>query len=249
MNGIDVSEKAGVRFLHFSSDWVQGAMRIARPYALELDYTREMMLPLLMRDEDWPRRVLIVGLGAASQLKFLWRYRPEARFTVVEINPQIPAAARQFFKLPDDAERIDLHIADAADFMIGHKGRYDLILIDGFDAEARANRLDSLAFYLNCKARLAKNGIISVNLLSRRRDFGKSIVHLREAFDDQVLAFPSGDKGNAIAIATSETRRAVSHHELMQADRTFQKTTRLSLMPLLSRLRESALFAGSMMQF
>jgi spermidine synthase len=47
---IDISEEAGVRYLHFGSSWVQGAMRIARPWALELDYTREMMLPLLLRD-------------------------------------------------------------------------------------------------------------------------------------------------------------------------------------------------------
>ena len=29
-NSIDVSEAAGVRYLHFGSEWVQGAMRIAR---------------------------------------------------------------------------------------------------------------------------------------------------------------------------------------------------------------------------
>jgi spermidine synthase len=46
---IDISEEAGVRYLHFGSSWVQGAMRIARPFALELDYTREMMVPLLLR--------------------------------------------------------------------------------------------------------------------------------------------------------------------------------------------------------
>jgi spermidine synthase len=45
---IDISEEAGVRYLHFGSSWIQGAMRIARPFALELDYTREMMVPLLL---------------------------------------------------------------------------------------------------------------------------------------------------------------------------------------------------------
>jgi spermidine synthase len=89
---VDISEEAGVRYLHFGSDWIQGAMRIARPYALELDYTREMMLPLLLRDANWPRRVLVIGLGAASVLKFLWRHRPAARLTVVEIDPQVVAA-------------------------------------------------------------------------------------------------------------------------------------------------------------
>jgi hypothetical protein len=103
---IDISEEAGVRYLHFGSSWVQGAMRIARPFALELDYTREMMVPLLLHGDDWPRSVLQIGLGAASVTKFLHRHRPQAKLTVVEIEPRVEAAARQFFKLPDDPKRI-----------------------------------------------------------------------------------------------------------------------------------------------
>ena len=52
---IEVSEEEGVRYLHFGSSWIQGAMRIARPDALELDYTRDMMFPLLLREGGWPR--------------------------------------------------------------------------------------------------------------------------------------------------------------------------------------------------
>lgn len=48
-HSVDISEESGVRFLHFGSDWVQGAMRIARPWSLELSYTREMMASLLLR--------------------------------------------------------------------------------------------------------------------------------------------------------------------------------------------------------
>jgi spermidine synthase len=40
MASIEISEERGVRYLHFGSPWVQGAMRIARPWALELEYTR-----------------------------------------------------------------------------------------------------------------------------------------------------------------------------------------------------------------
>ncbi|MCC6878882.1 MAG: spermidine synthase, partial [Rhodocyclaceae bacterium] len=100
---IDISEEGGVRYLHFDSDWIQGAMRIARPWALELDYTREMMAALLLRPEpDWPRKALLIGLGAASLTKFLYRHRPRAKLTVVEIEPAVVAAAHRFFKLPDD---------------------------------------------------------------------------------------------------------------------------------------------------
>ena len=67
---IQISEQSGVRYLHFNSDWIQGAMRIARPWSLELAYTREMMASLLLRENtNLPRRVLLIGLGAASLLK------------------------------------------------------------------------------------------------------------------------------------------------------------------------------------
>ena len=62
-HSVDISEEAGVRYLHFGSDWVQGAMRIARPWALELSYTREMMAGLLLRPTNlWPRSA--VGMSA-----------------------------------------------------------------------------------------------------------------------------------------------------------------------------------------
>lgn len=242
---VDVSEEAGVRYLHFGSDWIQGAMRIARPYALELDYTREMMLPLLLRTEDWPRRVLIVGLGAASVLKFLWRQRPQAKFTVIEIDPQVELVARQYFKLPDDPQRIRLKIGDGADFVIASKQQYDLILVDGFDADARAGRLDSLPFYLDCKARLAEDGLLCVNLLSRRKDFGKSVARLRDAFDGHALAMPSCDSGNAIAIAANQPAAAVppapTFDELKLAAQALKQASGLNLLPTLSRL---SMFGG-----
>lgn len=244
---ITTSEAAGVRYLHFGSAWVQGAMRIARPFALELDYTREMLLPLLLRGDDWPRRVLLIGLGAGSLTKFLWRHRPRARLTVVEIDPQVTAVARQMFKLPDDPERIRIHYADGADFVIDDRQRYDLILVDGFDAKARAGRLDSLPFYLNCKARLAEDGLLSVNLLARRNKFTHSLDRLREAFDNDVFAFASRDAGNAIAIAGIDAGAVASaptfNIDLIDAAQRLKAATPLNLLPMLSHLPQAMLTA------
>ena len=74
-HSIEISEEAGVRFLHFGSEWIQGAMRVRKPDALELEYTREMLACLLWRDWSlWPREVLLIGLGAGSLVKFLHRH-------------------------------------------------------------------------------------------------------------------------------------------------------------------------------
>ena len=244
---IDISEEAGVRYLHFGSSWVQGAMRIARPWALELEYTRELMTPLLLHEADWPRRVLQIGLGAASVTKFLWRYRPQARITVVEIEPRVTAAARQFFKLPGDDERLTIHHGDGADFLVAAKHDYDLILVDGFDAEARTGRLDTLPFYLDCRARLAEDGLLAVNLLSRRKDFRQSVKRLEEAFDGHAVAFPSCDSGNAIALAAAPPTQATPLGELKAAATQLKRDTGLNLLPTLTRLAHSRHLAGGVL--
>ena len=79
---LEISEEAGVRSLHFGSEWIQGSMRIRRPFALELAYTREMMACLLLRpDADWPRRTLLIGLGAGSLAKYIYRHLPQTKIT------------------------------------------------------------------------------------------------------------------------------------------------------------------------
>lgn len=237
---IEISEAAGVRNLHFGSDWIQGSMRIARPWALELDYTREMMASLLLRpDPAWPRRALLIGLGAGSLTKFLYRHRPQAKLTVVEIDPAVVAAARQFFKLPDDPARIRIEIGDGADYMARTKATFDLILIDGFDADGRPGQLDTPAFYLNCKARLGDEGLMAVNLLSRRNDFRQSVDRMEEAFDGRTLAFPSCDSGNAIAFAAAGEPIRLTMAELRAAALALKKDTGLNLLPTVVRLEQA----------
>lgn len=234
---IDVSEDAGVRYLHFGSEWVQGAMRIRRPYALELAYTREMLAGLLLHDAPWPKTALLVGLGAGSLTKFIWRHLPQTKTTVVEINPQMPLVARQFFRLPDEDERLKVRIADGADFVIRDTRRYDLILIDGFDHNARAGALDTQAFYVNCRARLSARGVFAANLFGRSRGFRASVARIEQAFDGRSLVFPSLDSGNAIAIAADGEPVEVPLKELRARATALKAATGLDLAPTITRLQ------------
>jgi spermidine synthase len=237
-HSVDISEDAGVRNLHFGSEWIQGAMRIARPWSLELAYTREMMAGLLFRPPElWPRHALLIGLGAGSLAKFIYRYLPDCRITVVEINPQVEFIARQYFKLPDDPRRLDVVIACGADYMLGGDRRFDMMLIDGYDPEARAGVLDTEPFYQACRARLSDKGICSVNLLGRNKGFAGSVERIRSAFDDRVAVFPSCDSGNTIAFATGGEPVDVSLNELRSRATQLKKETRLDLLPTISRLQ------------
>jgi hypothetical protein len=49
---VTFSEENGVRFLHFGTWWVQGAMRINKPDFIELEYAQQMMAGLLFLDPN-----------------------------------------------------------------------------------------------------------------------------------------------------------------------------------------------------
>ncbi len=247
---IQVSESAGVRYLHFSSHWIQGAMRVARPWALELEYTREMMTALLLRPgADWPRSALLIGLGAASLTKFLYRHRPAARLTVVEIDPEVVDVARLHFKLPEEDARLRIVIDDGAGFVAQSRERYDLIMVDGFDENARTGLLDTLPFYLNCKAHLSETGLLVTNLLTKRRGVRASLERIEEAFDGRALALPSCESGNVVAFAATGVPVEHSIAELKAAARNLKAATDLNLQPTLSRLEHSRHCPAGKLQF
>jgi spermidine synthase len=237
VSSIEVSEKNGVRYLHFGSELVQGAMRIARPWSLELEYTREMLLPLILpHPAGWPKAVLQVGLGAASFTRFFHHHRPGTRVTVVEIDPAVVAAARQFFKLPELSPRLAIEIADAHEFLAGTRRRFDLILLDGFDAEGRAGMMESLPFYLNCRSRLAAGGLLAANLLTRWRSTEAVARRLSDAFEGRVRVLPACGAGNTVALAAAGGEIHLDPQALRAPAKRLARETGLDLTPTLDRL-------------
>ncbi len=246
---IDIQEASGVRTLHFGSEWIQGAMRIARPWHLELEYTKEMMASLLLRDDShFPRRVLLIGLGAASLTKFLYRNYPLAKLTVVEIEANVVAAARHFFKLPNDPLRINMVIADGVEYLLNSDKTWDLILVDGYDENARVGGLDTLPFYQSAHAHLSSNGIMAVNLLGRSHGFKDSVERINTAFEGRALAFPPCDSGNTIAFAAGGDPVRLSLADLKEQASALKEKTGLNLLPALSRLEQAQTCAGNILE-
>lgn len=241
---VDISEEAGVRYLHFGSEWIQGAMRLRKPDALELEYTREMMLGVLLRDTPWPRSALQIGLGAASLTRFMRKNLPDTRCTVVEIEPKVVTVARQFFRLPEVDEHLNIVIGDGVDYMAAGKRRFDAILVDGFDQNARAGALDSEPFYLACRNRLTGNGLLAVNLFGQRRGYKASVARLEKAFDGRVVVLPPSTSGNVIAIACGDEGIDCTLAELRHRAGEIKTQWGLDLRPTLSRLQISHAMPG-----
>lgn len=200
---VTLSEENGVRFLHFGTEWIQGAMRIRKPDWIELEYAQQMMSWMLFNDQ--PRHIAQLGLGTGALTKFCYRKFEQARVTAVELNPSVIAICRSMFKLPPEDDRLSVLEMDAMDFVTdsARHGTIDALQVDLYDATARGPVLDTPEFYEACAACLSGQGIMTVNLFGDHPSYAKNLKAMRYAFR-QVLCLPEVHQGNVIAIAARD---------------------------------------------
>lgn len=196
---VQISEKQGVRFLHLGGPAVQSAMRLRDPWALELEYTRAMMACLLFCPA--PRDMALIGLGGGSLAKFIHRHLPDTRLTALEVNGEVVDAARAFFLLPPDDERLSVRVEDGAAYVGGHPDSVDVLLVDGYDARRIVEALASEAFYRACLDMLRPGGVAVFNLWGSDHSFPVYFERLGRVFGERLLRLPSERKGNIIVFA------------------------------------------------
>jgi spermidine synthase len=206
---VHFSDHGDIRYLHLDSEWIQGSMRMDAPFEIELEYVQRMMAWLLFVEPTSVarRHAMQLGLGAGSITKFCHRKLRMAHVTAIELNPQVIAACRLWFKLPADDARLSVILGDAAE-VAQHEhwaGRIDALQVDLYDQEAAAPVLDSEAFYRDCRHLLTEDGVMTVNLFGRRASFARSLGHITAAFGgDAVWAFKPTREGNTVVVALRE---------------------------------------------
>ena len=98
-NEIIVADDGNKRSLYLGGDTLQSCMYLNQPYSLAMAYSHAMMCTLLFNRN--PARILLVGLGGASLVKFLLHVCPQTTIEVAEINPSIIKVARNYFGFDD----------------------------------------------------------------------------------------------------------------------------------------------------
>jgi spermidine synthase len=202
---VNFSDQGDIRYLHLGTEWVQGSMLLDKPFDIQLEYVQRMMAWLLFVDPALvaKRHAMQLGLGSGSLTKFCHK-KLRMKTTAIELNPQVVAACRLWFKLPADDARLSVILGDAAEVAAHEhwRGAVDALQVDLYDHEAAAPVLDSEAFYSDCRKLLTEDGCMTVNLFGRSSSYAKSLEKIGAAFGPEcVWAFKPTREGNTIVLA------------------------------------------------
>lgn len=224
---VTLSEEGGIRYLHFGTHWIQGAMRIAKPYDLVLAYTQQMMAWMMFYDAKESDRLAFLGLGSASLLRFCTRHTA-SQLTAVEINPQVISMCRAFFRLPE-SERVQVELDDAQEWVQDplNIDQFQVLMIDLYDAHALGPVCSSLEFYQGCHRSLTENGIASINLFGSHPSFQRNVENIRTAFNGQVLVLPEVEEGNTIVLAFKGRGLELTTQDFLNKADAVQHATKL----------------------
>ena len=189
------------RYLYFNVRLMQSEMTLKAPHDLALRYTQKMMGFLLFHPR--PKRIVLIGLGGGSIVKFCHRRLPGVHITAVELDPDVIALRDAFFVPPDD-ERLQILEVDGAAYIEQTAKGIDALLVDAFDRTGFAPALANREFFENAYTKLSGNGVLVVNLAGDKESYAGLIGEAMHVFDDQVIVISVPDDGNHILYAFKE---------------------------------------------
>lgn len=234
---VEVSESNGVRSLHLGNDTIQSSMRLLDPTALELAYTRGMMVFMLFMQNM--KDIVIIGLGGGSVPKYIYHHLPEVdSLRVVEINPRIIQFARSHFEVPDNDARFEIIEGDGAAYVKAHPATTQVLIMDAYGGSGIAEELSSQEFFDNCARALTPDGVLVANLWGSDPNFGVYLQRIEQAFDHRVFMLPTGRPGNIIVFAFRRQPLELRWTVLREKAKALEKTHKIEFLQFLEKIRD-----------
>ncbi len=197
---VEVIDNGDFRTLYFGGNVLQSQMAKSQPYHLLIPYTCTMMAALLCNPA--PKRILLIGIGAGSLIRFLHHHFPACLIDAVDHSPHIIDLARGYFRLPEN-DTVTVHCCDGLEFVhsIQEHNTYDLILVDAFNEQGMATDIYTLEFFSLCANILSANSVISSNLWSGNQDeYTKAISAITNTCTEHIT-IPVAERGNVITLS------------------------------------------------
>jgi spermidine synthase len=159
------------RYMRFDNSF-QGGMYIARPFATRFAYSDFFHLGRAYN--PGAESLLMVGLGAGSAVKRLWRDFPDMELKSVEIDPDVVDAAYDHFELPRDP-RIEVSADDGRRYLIRNERTWDVIGLDAYYSDSIPFHLTTREFLELVRERLSPGGIVVANVIGSLEGSGSRL--------------------------------------------------------------------------
>jgi spermidine synthase len=178
----------------------QGIWNPQSPDELISNYCKYTTLFLQCIDQ-YPRRVLFVGLGAGIIPRFIRKHFPATTIDIIEIDGEIPGIAEQYFAFKKD-DKTNITIGDGRDFINRNKLQYDIIFIDAYNAENIPFQLTTEEFYRKIRAALTPGGLMTANIanLGKPRFIASELKTIQSIFPN-LAVFVCPEQTNYILFA------------------------------------------------
>lgn len=228
------------RSLLFSLAFVQSSMRVAAPETLDLAYTRLMMAFVLFHTNVG--RLLLLGLGGGSLVKFIRRHLPAVVITAVEADARV-LAFRDAFLLPPDDARLQTVVADGARFVAERTDSadtFDVILVDAFEVGGAAESISNAQFYADARRRMSPRGVLVANLAGEAAERRAHLELMRETFADNVLVVAAEDGCNHVAFTFRDAAFEPRWKWIASQARAFQSRYGIDFPKIATRLERAS---------
>ncbi len=122
-----------------------------------------------------PKTALILGFGAGSIATILCEeLRLSPQLTGVEIDPEVIALGKKYFNL-QRFKNLELHCADAAEFIASCRAQFDLVVSDVFVDKQLPASVTSLCYLTNLVRITKTNGLGMINFIAETRQQRKEL--------------------------------------------------------------------------
>jgi spermidine synthase len=191
-----------IRTLYTDSEKLQGRMYVDNPTEMAADYLRFIADAFI---NGRTKSVLMLGGGIYVFPRWLAAERPDINIDIVEIDPGITKAARDFFHLRDRRGQRIIH-EDARYFVNRlareNSGGYDIVFQDAYGSPLNVPfQLATVEHFSNVKTILSENGVFLVNFIGSLDSamFAGLNAAVREAFPSvKVFAVNEPDSVKAV---------------------------------------------------
>lgn len=213
-----------IRALHFGNKTQQSACLLCNPHFLIHKYAQAMMLPLCWLK---PERVLVIGLGAGSIVKYLYNYHPEIIIDTIELRSKVIELATEYFMLPEADERLNIFNDSANNWFNGDdRNKYDLIIVDVFLTSEldKDITVDISESFKNIENLLTTKGVAVFNHLGNDVHSYPGIKELPTIFKNQIYSMD---------IETTNSIIITSHNPIPNeiSETVFNKMSQISTIP------------------